>query len=207
LKEADKGLLVRRAYESQMLSRYLGPAGDAHLMLVYNYLYAEEPGLRATPRHSKSILVIPLLKANIASKGLEERASVKTPEVLSWVDGVEYRYVMPEPAPPCSFLRRKARAAGIDARLLAELVTVKPPLRLEYYSHDRRRDVVDARMMLSGEVTLYGSPSQLLVVDARSRVNEWDVGALRELLESQARRRMPYTSFIRDFPTRVRFVT
>ena len=202
----DPGGLVRRAYERQVLTRYFSLASDTHFILAYNYLFAGTEGLAATERMSKSMLVAPLLEANVESKGIHEMGGPSPGEAARWVEGVEYRYVNPEPPPPCRRLARESRRLGLDRRILAELVSVKPPLRLEYYASDARRDLVDTKVALAAAATQYGVPSQLLVVDSRSRIDEWDLGALRQLLEEKARRAMPYSTFIRDFATRLQYV-
>ncbi len=205
--EGSLSQLVKRIYERQLLSRYFSLASDAHFILAYNYLFAGAEGLAATERMSKSMLVAPLLAVNIESKGIHERGGPGPEEAASWVEGVEYRYLSPEPPPPCKRLSMESSRLGIDRRLLAELVSVKPPLRLEYYSGDPRRDLIDYKVALAAWITQYGVPSQLLVVDSRSRIDEWDLGALRQLLEEKARRAMPYSTFIRDFATRIRYLT
>jgi len=206
LAAGGSGEFVRRVYERQILARYFSFASDTHFILAYNYLFPEGEGLSATERMSKSSLVAPLLAANIEAKRIHEKGGPGPEEAASWVDGVEYRYLSPDPPPPCTRLARESLRLGIDRRLLAELVSVKPPLRLEYYAHDPRRDLVDSKVALAAVITQYGIPSQLLVVDSRSRIDEWDLGALRQLLEEKARRAMPYSTFIRDFATRLRYI-
>jgi hypothetical protein len=152
-------------------------------------------------------MVRPHFARNIVEKGLLDRAvSPAARKAHELIDGVEFRYILPERVPSCTRLAKLSAKTGVDRRLLAEAVKVKPPLRLEYYAHDRSRDVIDAKVYASSTITQFGVPPQLLVVDSKSRVNEWDVGALRQLLEAQSKRVMPYSTFIRDFATRVAYM-
>lgn len=197
--------LVRNIYSGQVLNRFISFSSDSHYLMTYLYLYGPDGGPVASPRHSKSRLVAPLAADNLVSKGLSESLGIGPRELEDMVGGVEYRYVFPDRIPPCRSLETVSRRMGVDRRLIAEMVKVKPPVRLEYMMHDPRRDLLDARIYAGSHITQYGTPSQLLVVDYRSRINEWDRRALQAILEAQSSRVMPYSTFIRDYRTRVRF--
>lgn len=196
--------VIYNIYSGQVFDRLIPLSSDGHYLMAYMYLYGPG-GAAASPRHSKSALVTGVFRRNVESKGLAD-LGVDPGRAAAGLEGIEFRYIFPDRVPPCRVLEERARSRGLDRRLLAELVSVKPPLRLEYYSHDPRRDVVDAKVYAASNATQYGVPPQLLVADSRSRVDEWDIGALRSLLESQARRVMPYSTYIRDFATRLRYM-
>ncbi|MEB3779023.1 MAG: hypothetical protein GSR85_02150 [Desulfurococcales archaeon] len=206
VKRLKRGDVVRRVYQGQVLNRFISLASDSQFLMLYIYLYGPEAGYLATPRHSKSSLVAPLAVDNLRQKGLDQLGGISSSELEGMIDGVEYRYIFPEPIPPCSTLEAQSSKLGVERRLIAELVRVKPPVRLEYFSSDPRRGQVDSRIYAGSHITQYGVPSQLLVVDSRSRINEWDYRALRSLLELQGRRVLPYSTFIRDFQSRMRHI-
>ncbi len=205
LSSTPEDVLVRNIYSGQVLNRFISFSSDSHYLMTYLYLYGPDEGPVASPRHSKSRLIAPLAADNLVSKGLSESLGISVDEIMDIIDGVEYRYIFPDKIPPCRVLESLSRRIGVDRRLIAEMVKVKPPVRLEYMSHDLRRDLLDTRVYAGSSITQYGTPSQLLVVDYRSRINEWDRRALQAILEAQSSRVMPYSTFIRDYRTRVRF--
>ncbi|MEB3844158.1 MAG: hypothetical protein LRS48_00575 [Desulfurococcales archaeon] len=201
----DEQALTSMVYESQALNM-VNLSSDSHFLLLYNYLFGSPPGQPSSVELDKSRLYTPRIR-----KSYSERIEAGEP-VVDWKDigesisGVMLRYVFTERVPSCLELEEKAGRLGIDRRLLAEIIRVVPPLRIEYFSNDRNWKEAARHVLTQALVTHYGVPPQLLVVDARSRVNEWEYSALTSMLEELSRRTMPYSTFIRDFSVRVQYM-
>ncbi|MCE4624621.1 MAG: hypothetical protein F7C35_01980 [Desulfurococcales archaeon] len=196
--------VVRRIYERQIL-KYFNLSSDSHLIMLYNYLF-KPPGkeYRASIEVDKSWLyrerIIKSFRERIISDDREYH--LDEDDIAGMVDGVSLRYILPEAAPSCPQLAVEARRLGIDRRVLADLIRVIPPLRVEYLRGDPKLVKALNHVYTQALVTAYGVPPQLLVVDARSRVHEWEYSALASLLEALSRRVTPYSTFIRDFSVR-----
>ena len=195
--------LVQLIYERQAL-KYFNLASDSHLMVIYHYLYAE-PGTahQASVEVDKSLLYTPRILKSYRERIPQPRPLTED-EVSEAVEGFRLRYLFPEQPPGCLEIGRVAERLRVDRRLLAELIRIIPPVRVEYPAGTQGLGEALRHIYTQSLVTTYGVPPQLLVVDARSRVHEWEYGALQEMLEEMERRVTPYSSFIRDFSVRRR---
>ncbi len=196
--------LVLAIYRGQALER-LGVKSDVDVMMLYRYLFGPED-LAGTPLLSKKTLVGPPAAASYRSNKLEEATGVPAERRLSGLPEVEFTYIFTDRIPSCQTLARHAERMGVSPRELAELVQVRHPIRLEYIPGGDSEDLA-RHMYTQSQATHFGVPSPLIVVDQRSRVNEWEAAALASLLESLGRRIVPYSTFIRDFATRRRYMT
>ena len=66
---------------------------------------------------------------------------------------------------------------------------------------------VVSHIYTQAQATLYGAPPPMIVVDQWSRVAGWEASALRSLLESLGRRVVPYSTFLRTFAVRRRYMS
>ena len=199
---------IKRIYEAQLLNN-IGLGNDGALLMLYMYLYGhliESKGRPLTPLHSKSELYKPLIEKSFRERIEAQKTPLGLDSVIEKVDGVNYTYVFPEKPPSCRDLIDKGRELGVDRRLLAEIVRVKPPLRVEILEGEKKMAEALSHVVSQASTTYYGVPPQLLVVDSRSRVSEWEMTALRSLVEELSRRVVPYSTFIRDFQTRRLYV-
>jgi len=198
--------LVQRIYERQAL-KLLAVPSDSHFILLYNYLYVDKnPKPNLTIEIDKSRLYSSRTRLSYNKRIGEESSASRfsSDEIVNMTSGVKLRYLLTETPPSCTEITREAARLGLDRRVLAEMIRVVPPVRVEYFSTDQNIWDVLSHVLAQSLVTTYGVPPQLLVVDSRSRVNEWEYSALASMLEELSRRVAPYSTFIRDFSTRTR---
>ncbi|MEB3764815.1 MAG: hypothetical protein GSR77_01415 [Desulfurococcales archaeon] len=197
--------LIERIYERQILNHF-NLASDSHFILLYNYFYGGtgngELEASSTVELDKSWLYSRRFLKSYNNRLKDAEPSITIYELLDYTSGVKLRYLLTQAIPDCNEIRENAERLGIDRRLLAELIRVIPPIRVEYFSETTDISEVLDHIVSQAMVTSYGVPPQLLVVDSRSRINEWEYGALAGLLESLSRRATPYSTFIRDFSVR-----
>ncbi len=199
-----RGDLVLAIYRGQALER-LGVKSDVDVMMLYRYLFGPEE-LAGTPPLSKKTLVEPPAVASYGSNRLEDATGIPAERSLSGLPEVMFTYIFTDRIPSCQTLARHAERMGMTPRELAELVQVRHPIRLEYIPGGDSVDLA-RHIYTQSQATHFGVPSPLIVVDQRSRVNEWEAAALASLLESLGRRIVPYSTFIRDFATRRRYMS
>ncbi len=212
IRESDEHEIVEAIYERQILN-LVSLASDSHFLLLYNYLFGSPGEHPASIEVDKSWLYKPRIRDSY-SKRIEGDDTLFTraltlDQVIDAVDGVRLRYIFPERVPSCNELAEISYRHGMDRRLVAELIRVIPPIRVEYFSSigDGERPIAAMEHVLAQSmITQYGVPPQLLVVDARSRINEWEYEALASMVEVLSKRTMPYSTFIRDFSVRRHYI-
>ncbi|MCE4612361.1 MAG: hypothetical protein F7C07_00815 [Desulfurococcales archaeon] len=195
---------IKKIYEAQLLNN-IGLANDSAFLMLYMYLYGHTIRGRyypATPLHSKSELYRPLIEKSFHERIEAQKIPISLDSIIERIEGVSYIYVFPEKPPSCLDLMTKEEKLGVDRRLLAEIVRVKPPVKVEVLEREKRKREALTHITTQATTTYYGVPPQLLVVDSRSRVSEWEMTALRSLVEELSRRVVPYSTFLRDFQTR-----
>jgi hypothetical protein len=144
-----------------------------------------------------------------ARRLLDPRERESCEEAVREVFGrVSFRYVIPESPPSCRELRERVAglsAEGLRACDVAELVSVSPAIRVEWIGdlEDERVEELVLLTWLSSSLTMYKYPSQLLLVDKASRVSRDEAGMVPEIPREVARRRRPYTGFIRGWKSRI----
>ena len=197
--------IVERIYEKQVL-RLFNLASDSHLLLLYNYLYrGDDEPYNASVEVDKSWLYMRRILKSYRER-IKDEPPVDDSEIREMTSGVLLRYLFIETAPSCKRIAEEASRLGIDRRVLSDMIRVIPPVRLEYYAGSPHIVEAMQHILAQSMATTYGVPPQLLVVDSRSRVNEWEYSALHTMLEELSRRIAPYSSFIRDFTTRTRHI-
>ncbi len=202
--------LIESFYRGQLLDR-LGVASDVEPLMVYRFLYGPREA-SSTPIHDKVELVEPPVVASFNSNRIGEYAAVTVgeAEVSNAVKGFKFTYVTPDPTPTCSELAELSSRLGPSTpgpHALADLVKVRHPVKLELIDSGRDPGRLVSHIYTQAQVTLYGVPAPLIVVDQRSRVTEWDTSTIKSLLEALGRRVVPYSTFIRDFSTRRKYMT
>lgn len=202
--------LIESFYRGQLLDR-LGVASDVEPLMVYRFLYGPREA-SSTPIHDKGELVEPPVVASFNSNRIGEYAAVTVgeAEVSNAVKGFKFTYVTPDPTPTCSELAELSSRLGPSTpgpHELADLVKVRHPVKLELIDSGRDPGRLVSHIYTQAQVTLYGVPAPLIVVDQRSRVTEWDASTIKSLLEALGRRVVPYSTFIRDFSTRRKYMT
>ncbi len=197
--------LLERIYERQALNMF-NIASDSHFILLYNYLFGgsgkEELSATSTVPLDKSWLYSRRFKKSYETRLLDAEPYISLEDLLEYTSGVNLRYLLTQSIPSCHDITEYASRLEIDRRLLAELIRVIPPIRVEYFKETNSLEAVLNHIVSQAMVTAYGVPPQLLVVDSRSRIDEWEYGALAGLLESLSKRATPYSTFIRDFSVR-----
>ncbi|MCE4628265.1 MAG: hypothetical protein F7C34_03850 [Desulfurococcales archaeon] len=197
--------IVERIYEKQVL-RLFNLASDSHLLLLYNYLYrGDNDSYNTSVEVDKSWLYMKRILKSYRER-IKEEPPIEDRELMNMTSGVRLRYLFIETAPSCKRIAEEASRLGIDRRVLADMIRVIPPVRLEYYAGSKHIMEAMQHILAQSMATTYGVPPQLLVVDSRSRVNEWEYSALHAMLEELSKRIAPYSSFIRDFTTRTRHI-
>lgn len=202
--------LIESFYRGQLLDR-LGVASDVEPLFIYRYLYGPREA-SSTPIHDKGELVEPPVVASFNSNKIGEHAAatIREADVSKAVKGFKFTYIIPDPTPTCSDLAKLSRRLGPSIpgpQTIADLVKVRPPVKLELVDSGRDPRKLVSHIYTQARVTLYGVPAPLIVVDQRSRVTEWDASTIRSLLETLSRRVVPYSTFIRDFSTRRKYMT
>ncbi len=172
--------------------------------LLYNLVYLGlDPGAGFTAPRSRSAV------AEWAAVSLESKRErlrpAEEPGELAWpARRVLYTYMLPDSPPSCRSLAAKARALGLQACSLSRLVTVAPAVRVEWLTpvDPGLLEGLLSAVYWASKLVLYKYPPQLLVVDAASRVTWSEYAGLERLAEEIARRRRPYSSFLRGWASR-----
>lgn len=207
LEEASRASLdeqVLAVYRGQALER-MGVKSDVDVLMLYRYLYGPED-LTATPPLSKSMLVEPLAIASYNTNKMEDALGAPAARIRELLSRVDFTYIFTDRIPSCTTLAGYAERMGVTPREVADLVQVRHPVRLEYIPDKHTVDLA-RHVYTQSQATHFGVPAPLIVVDQRSRVNEWEAAALASLLENLGRRIVPYSTFIRDFATRRHYMT
>ncbi|BES81670.1 hypothetical protein PABY_12370 [Pyrodictium abyssi] len=198
------GVLEAAVYSSGAVPDY----GDSEL--VYGLAYTRPWGSGAwvvtAPRPRRGLgpwlarsLEEPRHRRLVSCRSLEDLQR----RVERIVGSVRYVYLVPAlPGEPPSCLELARRVRGLRPCDAAGLVSLPPAVRLEYVEGMRGWRELLAFLYYSSLVTLYGYPSQLLVVDKASRLHADEAAIVSELLEAMSKRLQPYTSFIRGWESR-----
>jgi len=202
--------VVEAFYRGQLMDR-LGVSSDVETLMVYRFLYGprDEP---ATAVHDKGALVYPPVAASMASNRIPEHAehAVTEEDARETISGFKFLYLTPDPTPTCRDLEGVSERLGrhvLEPMAAADLVKVRHPIKLEYVDSRGDPGKLISHVYTQALATLYGVPAPLIVVDQRSRVTEWDASVIRSLLEQLGRRVVPYSTFIRDFATRRKYMS
>lgn len=185
----------------------LPSVSDPELLYTLYYLYDGDRYPATAPLAHAARLKILSYYLSTASPLSCHRGSEALHEALRALRTIRYQYIAPVEPPTCKELfSLAARLPGIRPCTLAGLQVVPPAIRLEYVEGTGLEEEARALALYPARILLYGYPSQLLVVDAYSRISPAELAGFREVAERLVERMQPYTVFIRGWEARVQAI-
>ncbi|MCE4612188.1 MAG: hypothetical protein F7B17_09485 [Desulfurococcales archaeon] len=200
--------LVSHFYRGQLLDR-LGVLSDVEPLMVYRFLYGPREDVATRPIDKGRIVEAPAIESYRVNLEGVEPPGFSESRVVETLRGFMMTYITLDPTPTCRDLKELSGRIGLslEPSLLAEMVKVRHPIKLEYVEGSRSVGKVVSHIYTQAQATLYGAPPPMIVVDQWSRVAGWEASALRSLLESLGRRVVPYSTFLRTFAVRRRYMS